>query len=100
LEDRVIENGRAAGAYFTDKLLELKERHAIIEDVRGLGLLLGMKIKIDGAPVVKQCMQKGFLINCIQDHILRFIPPLIISDEEIDQLIECLDRILAEAASS
>jgi acetylornithine aminotransferase len=100
LEDRVIENGRAAGAYFTEKLLELKDRHAIIEDVRGLGLLLGMKIKIDGAPVVKQCMQKGFLINCIQDRILRFIPPLIISDEEIDQLIECLDRILAEAASS
>ena len=100
LEDRVIENGKAAGAYFKEKLLALKDRHAFIEDVRGLGLLLGMKLKIDGAPVVKQCMQKGFLINCIQDRILRFIPPLIISDEEIDQLIACLDGIFAEAASS
>jgi acetylornithine aminotransferase len=100
VEDRVIENGRAAGVYFKEKLLELKDRHAIIEDVRGLGLLLGMKLKIDGAPVVKQCLQKGFLINCIQDRILRFIPPLIISDQEIDQLIACLDGIFAEAVSS
>ena len=100
LKDRVIENGRAAGAYFKEKLLELKDRHAVVEDVRGLGLLLGMKLKIDGAPIVKQCMQNGFLINCIQDRILRFIPPLIISDEEIDRLIACLDRILTEAASS
>ena len=97
MEDRVIENGKAAGSYFKEKLLELKDRHAIIEDVRGLGLLLGMKLKIDGAPVVKQCMQNGFLINCIQDRILRFIPPLIISEEEIDQLIECLDGIFTEA---
>jgi acetylornithine/N-succinyldiaminopimelate aminotransferase len=96
VEDGVIENGRALGSYFKEKLLELKERHTLIEDVRGMGLLIGMKLKIDGAPVVKQCMQKGFLINCIQDRILRFIPPLVITKDEIDQLIECLDGILAK----
>jgi acetylornithine aminotransferase len=100
VEDRVIENGKAAGSYFKEKLIELKDRYAIIEDVRGLGLLLAMKLKIDGAPIVKQCMQNGFLINCIQDRILRFIPPLIISEEEIDQLIEYLDKVFTEAVSS
>ena len=100
VEEQVVKNGKAAGAYLREKLLELKGRHAIIEDVRGLGLLLGMKLKIDGASLVKQCMQKGFLINCIQDRILRFIPPLIISQEEIDQLIECLDGALSDAATS
>jgi acetylornithine aminotransferase len=45
-------------------------------------------------------MQNGFLINCIQDRILRFIPPLIISEEEIDQLIEYLDKVFTEAVSS
>jgi acetylornithine aminotransferase len=100
LEEQVVEKGKAAGSYFKEKLLELKSRHAIIEDVRGLGLLLGMKLKTDGAPLVKQCMQNGFLINCIQDCILRFIPPLIISEEEIDQLTEYLDGILTDAASS
>ena len=98
-EDKIIENGHKAGIYFKDKLYELKDRHAIIEDVRGMGLLLGMKLKIDSGPVVTKCMQKGFLINCIQDNILRFIPPLIISNDEIDELIECLDKILTEAAS-
>ncbi len=100
MDDGIIEKGRAAGVYFKDKLHALKQRHDIIEDVRGRGLLLGMKLKIDGAPFVKQCMQNGFLINCIQDRILRFIPPLIISKDEIDQLIECLDKILTEAAPS
>jgi acetylornithine aminotransferase len=59
-----------------------------------------MKLKIDGGPVVTKCMQKGFLINCIQDNILRFIPPLVISNDEIDELLECLDTTLTEAASS
>ncbi len=99
-EDKIIENGNKVGVYFKDRLYELKDQHAIIEDVRGLGLLLGMKLKIDGAPVVAKCMEKGILINCIQDNILRFIPPLVISEDEIDELIECLDTILTEAASS
>jgi acetylornithine/N-succinyldiaminopimelate aminotransferase len=100
VEGHVIENGRTTGLYFKQKLDELKARHRIIEDVRGLGLLLGIKLKVDGRPLVTQCMQKGFLINCIQDKILRFIPPLIISTEEIDQLVECLDQVLTQAESS
>ena len=100
VEAQVIENSNAAGTYFKNKLRALKDRHAIIEDVRGLGLLLGMKLKIDGAPVVQQCMQNGFLINCIQERILRFIPPLIISEKEIDQLVECLDGILTDVTKS
>jgi len=98
-EDKIIENGHTAGIYFKAKLSELKDRHAIIEDVRGMGLLLGMKLKIDGGAVVAKCMEKGFLINCIQDNILRFIPPLIISQNEIDELIKCLDTILTDASS-
>ncbi len=100
VEDNVIENGRAAGMYFKEKLNELKARHPVIEDVRGLGLLLGMQLKIDGRSIVTQCMENGFLINCIQEKILRFIPPLIISTEEIDQLVKCLDQILTQTESS
>ena len=100
IEDKIIENGKKTGLFFKDKLNVLKDKHAIVEDVRGLGLLLGIKLKIDGGPVVAKCMEKGILINCIQDNILRFIPPLIISKEEIDELIECLDTILTEAGST
>lgn len=94
VRERVIDHCLQIGAYFKERLLWLKDRHASIADVRGIGLLLGIKLKTDGGPVVKKCMGKGFLINCIQGNILRFIPPLIIEKDEIDSLITCLDEIL------
>ncbi len=93
-EDGIIEHCRKAGSYFKTQLNGLKDRHASIADVRGIGLLLGMKMKISGTPIVQQCMDRGFLINCIQDQILRFIPPLVVETDEIDALIACLDDIL------
>jgi acetylornithine/N-succinyldiaminopimelate aminotransferase len=97
VEDHVIAKSQSVGAYFKDKLLGLKSRHESIVDVRGIGLLLGMELNKDGAPIVAKCMQKGFVINCIQDNILRFAPPLIITAQEIDGLIRCLDEILTDS---
>jgi acetylornithine aminotransferase len=95
-EDNIIESARRTGRYFQEKLLGLKERHEVIADVRGIGLLLGMKLKMDGTSIVTQCMDRGFLINCIQDNILRFAPPLVISEAEVDSLIQCLDEVLSD----
>ena len=94
--DQIPERCRKVGEYFKTRLQRLKERHEIIEDIRGLGLLVGLKLKIAGAPVVAECMKRGFLINCTQENILRFIPPLIITHQEIDALIHCLDDIFSE----
>jgi acetylornithine aminotransferase len=96
VEGNVINQGREAGAYFKEKLLWLKERHDVIVDFRGLGLLLGIKLAISGESLVNQCLQRGFLINCIQENILRFVPPLIIRKEEIDALIKCLDELFQD----
>lgn len=93
-ERNVVDHCRSVGAYFRNRLLWLRDRHDVIVDVRGMGLLLGMKLTISGAPIVTACMEKGFLINCVQDDILRFIPPLVITEKEIDALVECLDQIL------
>jgi len=93
IEENIIDYGRKIGEYFKQRLFWLKDRHKSIVDVRGIGLLLGMKIKIDGDKIVKACMEKGFLINCIQGNILRFIPPLIIGKEEIDSLVACMDEL-------
>jgi len=97
--ENIIDQGRKTGEYFKEKLLELKERHSAIIDVRGLGLLLGMKLDFNGETLVTQCMQRGFLINCIQENILRFIPPLIIKKEEIDALVNCLAELLADLSA-
>ncbi|MCP4344741.1 MAG: aspartate aminotransferase family protein [Desulfobacterales bacterium] len=93
-EEKIVENCEKIGVYFKEKLLWLKNRHESIEDVRGIGLLLGMRMKTKGEPIVNACMEKGFLINCIQENILRFVPPLIIGKDEIDSLVACLDEIL------
>jgi acetylornithine aminotransferase len=98
VEDKIVEHGRKMGDYFKDKLLGLKQRHECIEDVRGMGLLLGMKLKADGGAVVNQCLENGYVINCIQDTILRFIPPLVVTEKEIDGLVGCLDQILGDLA--
>jgi len=98
VEKNVIAAGEAIGEYFKAKLLWLKERHAIVDDVRGIGLLLGMKLSIKGESLVTRCLQRGFLINCIQENILRFVPPLIITKEEIDALVQCLDELLGESS--
>jgi acetylornithine aminotransferase len=93
-DEDIVKKCRQQGEYFKQRLLWLKQRHEVVEDVRGMGLLLGMKIKKDGRSIVNLCMKKGFLINCIQENILRFIPPLIIGRDEIDALVACLDDVL------
>jgi len=96
VEGNVIERGRQRAVYFREKLRYLKQRHASIVDVRGLGLLLGIKLNFNAESMVGRCMQQGFLINCIQQNILRFVPPLIIDEAEIDALVDCLDALLQE----
>ena len=71
-DEGIIEQGKAMGDYLKGALNGLKDKYEVIRDVRGLGLLLGMRLAIAGGPFVTQCMERGFLINCIQDNILRF----------------------------
>ena len=94
VEKNALEKGWQAGQYFREKLEALKQRHDCVVDVRGLGLLLAMELNIRGEPIVNGCLRRGFLINCIQDKILRFVPPLIIRPKEIDALVDCLDEML------
>ncbi|MGD9300140.1 MAG: aspartate aminotransferase family protein [Desulfobacterales bacterium] len=96
VQGNIINQGRETGAYFREKLLALKERHDVIVDLRGRGLMLGLKLASSGESLVNQCLMRGFLINCIQDNILRFVPPLIVKKEEIDALIDCLDDLLQD----
>lgn len=96
LSDGWIENAREMGVYFKTGLTTLQGKYSIIRDVRGLGLLLGLELDRDVADIANACMEKGFLINCVQERVLRFVPPLIIGREEIDLLINCLDVAFKE----
>jgi acetylornithine aminotransferase len=93
-EDDLLSRASELGDYLYRQLEDLRTRHPVVESVRGQGLLVGVELSAPGAPVVTACMERGYLINCIQDNILRLAPPLIIRRSEIDGLIECLDDVL------
>ncbi|MBE9593630.1 MAG: aminotransferase class III-fold pyridoxal phosphate-dependent enzyme, partial [Proteobacteria bacterium] len=96
LNDGWIENARTMGDYFKNQLTYLQQKYSIIKEIKGLGLILGVLLDRDGTDIVNACMEKGFLINCVQGKVLRFVPPLIITKDEIDLLINCLDEIFKE----
>lgn len=92
--DFVLDQCRRMGKYFKKRLEEMKKEFpSIIVDVRGMGLLVGMELTRDGAPLVKACMEKGALINCTAGNILRFMPPLIVTEKDIDHLVDILEQI-------
>lgn len=94
LDEGIIENAAKTGQYFKNKLLELATKHPQIKAVRGAGLMLGVELTGDGQSVVDYCRQQGLLINCINNKILRFLPPLIVKKSEIDTALEILDRAI------
>ena len=94
LEDGWIDHCRIVGAYFKERLNDLAHKHNIIKDVRGMGLILGMEIDYNCTQIVHECLKEGFLINCAQEKVLRFLPPLIVEKKEIDSLVKVLDNIL------
>lgn len=101
LEDGFLGNVRSQGKYFTGELQKLAERYPdMLSGVRGLGLILGAVLTEKGiavgADIVNRMFEKGFLMNFAGNLVLRFVPPLIVTREEIDSLISALNEVLAE----
>ncbi|MDJ0780789.1 MAG: aspartate aminotransferase family protein [Desulfosarcinaceae bacterium] len=93
LAENLPELAAQTGAYFKDRLADLASRHAVVKRALGMGLLLALELDRPAAPVVDACLERGFLINCVQERRLRFVPPLTITRGEIDDLVACLDEI-------
>ena len=98
LEEGVLSNCVKTGAYLLDKLNGFKERYGFIKEIRAMGLIIGMEIEMPGAPIVERALEKGLLINCTADTVLRFLPPLIIGSDEVDEMISTLSAIFDEEA--
>ena len=87
------------GSYFKQQLEALKAKHpALITEVRGTGLILGAELASAeyGRDIVNDCLAEGAIINCTAGKVLRFIPPLIITQEQVDAVIATLDDVLAK----
>lgn len=92
LVDKVAEKGE----YFKNELRKLQEKYpAKVTDVRGCGLMLGMEVAGEGKPIVESCLANNVIVNCTAGNVIRIVPPLIISREEIDIVVAALDKALA-----
>jgi predicted acetylornithine/succinylornithine family transaminase len=96
-EDNLLENAANMGQYAKEKLNELKEKHFIIDHVRGIGLMIGIQLKGPGKEIVAKCLEKGLRINCTHESVLRMMPAMIVTKEQIDQTVEILDEVLSES---
>ena len=67
-----------------------------VKEVRGRGLILGMELAKEGKPVVETCLREHVIVNCTAGNVIRLVPPLIVTKEEIDTVIKALDVALAE----
>jgi len=94
--DELMPSIQRVGGYFHVELNALARKHACIKEVRGAGLMLGMELHVPGKQVVLDAMAQGLLINCTHDTVLRFLPPYIITEKEVDQAVKIVGRILAK----
>lgn len=94
LDGRLLERSRRMGEYLAKGLQDCKDQIPIVRDVRGLGLLQGMELATEAHSVVSDCLSRGVLLNCTMDRVLRFLPPLIITHQEIDRVLEILTQVL------
>ncbi|MDR1940879.1 MAG: aspartate aminotransferase family protein [Endomicrobium sp.] len=82
--------------YFHNKLKELQKKYKVINEVRGIGLICGLDLKINGKDIAAKCLDKGLIINCTHDTVLRFLPPLIITEKDVDAAVKIIDEVFAQ----
>jgi predicted acetylornithine/succinylornithine family transaminase len=87
---------RRVGDYFRAELRRLAARFSFISEVRGYGLMIGVQLTIPGKDIVTRAMREGLLINCTHDTVLRFLPPYITTETEVDEAVAILEGVLGE----
>ncbi|HLB27740.1 MAG TPA: aminotransferase class III-fold pyridoxal phosphate-dependent enzyme, partial [Dehalococcoidales bacterium] len=99
IDNDIASNAKKVGQYLMKALIILKDKYPFVTEVRGRGLLLAMEFSDDiGADVLNACLGKGLLVNRVKPNALRFIPPLIISEREVDEAIDILDQALSSVS--
>ncbi len=96
-KEKILTNVVQMGNYLESRLEELKSRHPIIRQIRGIGLMRAVELTQPGAPLVEKALEKGLLINCTQETTIRILPAMTIKRKEIDKAMKLFEEVLAEA---
>lgn len=95
-KEKLLSSAQKMGEYLFSKLNDLKNKYPIIKEIRGMGLMAGLELTIEGKPIVEKCIEKRLLINCTHDTVLRLMPALNTTKKEIDKAMGILDKSLGE----
>ncbi|HII16645.1 TPA: acetylornithine transaminase [Candidatus Woesearchaeota archaeon] len=90
----IMSNAANMGALFMKKLAALKEKKQSIREIRGMGLMIALELDGESKPVVVKCLENGLICNAVTEKAIRFLPPLIITEKELDIAINILDEVL------
>jgi acetylornithine/N-succinyldiaminopimelate aminotransferase len=96
-KEKLLSNAQKMGEYLFLKLNELKNKYAVIKEIRGIGLMAGVELNIEGKPIVEKCSEAGLLINCAHDKVLRLMPALNVTKKEIDKAIAVLNDVIRKS---
>jgi predicted acetylornithine/succinylornithine family transaminase len=101
IDGGVLANVRRVGGHFEQRLRAIASGHRIVREVRGAGLMWGLDLACDAGPVVPAGLARGVIVNCTADTVVRLLPPLVISESDVDEALERLDAALGtvEAAA-
>lgn len=96
LEEKLLLNCQKTGSYLLEKLSELAGNYPFIKEVRGLGLMLGIVFETECRPIAVRLMERGLLVSCTAMHVIRLVPPLILTIGEADEILIMIKEILDE----
>jgi acetylornithine/succinyldiaminopimelate/putrescine aminotransferase len=95
-QEGLIARVAETGGYLIQGLRNLAQRHPMISEVRGMGLMIGAEIGSAAKEVVNRLLKRGFITNAAHDTVLRLLPPFIISKNDVDEFLAALDEVLSE----
>ncbi|KPK98032.1 MAG: acetylornithine aminotransferase [Omnitrophica WOR_2 bacterium SM23_72] len=92
--EKILANVNKMSEYLFSRLQTFKEKHPVIQEVRGKGLMVGIELEREAKVVVERCMEKGLLINCTHEKVLRLMPALNITQKEMDKALSIIEEAL------
>ncbi len=96
--DNLLENAKRLSEIFKQRFNDFAGKCDLVEDVRIVGLMVGMELTIEGGPIVKDCMEQKLLVNCTQGTVIRLLPPMILTEEEAHQGCDILFDVIKKQA--
>jgi acetylornithine/N-succinyldiaminopimelate aminotransferase len=91
--DELLPAIQRVGGYLQSRLTDLAAKHSFVKEVRGFGMMIGVDLAVPGKQLVLDAMAAGLLINCTHDTVLRFLPPYIATEKEVDQAVKILSKL-------